>query len=103
MGGLAAFMSISDMAALSFPWLPVRFMVRMRFDNFEKLERVRVPPMVIHGDRPVRDGRALVRARCAAQAFALARARRPQRCVLHREGALVIEALRTFMSAPHSM
>jgi fermentation-respiration switch protein FrsA (DUF1100 family) len=46
---LTAFTNISDMAALSFPWLPVRLMLRTRFDNLAKLSRVRAPVLVIHG------------------------------------------------------
>jgi fermentation-respiration switch protein FrsA (DUF1100 family) len=48
---LSTFTSIADMAALSFPWLPVRWMVRTRFDNLAKVPRIGAPLLIIHSQR----------------------------------------------------
>lgn len=45
---LSTFTGIADMAARQFPWLPVRWLVRTRFDNLEKIARVRAPKLFIH-------------------------------------------------------
>jgi fermentation-respiration switch protein FrsA (DUF1100 family) len=59
----SAFTSIADMGREIFPWLPVRLMVTMRYDNLAKIPRVHCPVLVMHGrqDRvvPFRMGRAL--------------------------------------------
>lgn len=47
----SAFTNIADMAALSFPWLPVRWLVRTRFDNLARLPRVAAPKLIIHSRR----------------------------------------------------
>jgi fermentation-respiration switch protein FrsA (DUF1100 family) len=44
----STFTNIADMAALTFPWLPVRWLLRTRFDNLAKLPRVSVPKLIIH-------------------------------------------------------
>lgn len=48
---LSTFTSIPDMAALSFPLLPVRWLVRTRFDNLAKVSRIRSPKLIIHSRR----------------------------------------------------
>jgi fermentation-respiration switch protein FrsA (DUF1100 family) len=45
---LSTFTNIADMAAISFPWLPVRWLVRTRFDNLAKISRIRAPKLIIH-------------------------------------------------------
>jgi fermentation-respiration switch protein FrsA (DUF1100 family) len=45
---LSTFTSIADMAARSFPWLPVRLLVRTRFDNLSKVGRIKAPKLIIH-------------------------------------------------------
>ena len=45
---LSTFTSIADMAARQFPWLPVRYLVRTRFDNLQKIAKVRAPKLFIH-------------------------------------------------------
>jgi len=45
---LSTFTSVADMAALQFPWLPVRYLVRTRFDNFARIGKVRAPKLFIH-------------------------------------------------------
>jgi fermentation-respiration switch protein FrsA (DUF1100 family) len=59
----APYSSIADVAQSDFPWFPVRWLVRDRFDSIEKIARVGVPLFVIHGEHdgtiPVRYGQAL--------------------------------------------
>jgi fermentation-respiration switch protein FrsA (DUF1100 family) len=45
---LSTFTSIADMAALQFPWLPVRWLVRTQFNNLAKLPLVRAPKLIVH-------------------------------------------------------
>ena len=44
----STFTNIADMAARSFPWLPVRLLVRTHFDNLAKVPRIRAPKLFIH-------------------------------------------------------
>jgi fermentation-respiration switch protein FrsA (DUF1100 family) len=102
---LSAFTSIADMAALSFPWLPVRLLVRTRFDNLEKLARVRAPVLVIHGRRdelvPFEMGERLFeRARQPKRALWLEHAGHND--VFYSEGERVAEAIRELMSSVSS-
>ena len=59
----SAFTSIVDMGREVFPWLPVRLMVTMRYDNLAKIPRIHCPVLVMHSrqDRvvPFRMGQAL--------------------------------------------
>ncbi|MCX5796829.1 MAG: alpha/beta hydrolase [Elusimicrobia bacterium] len=59
----SAFTSIVDMGREVFPWLPVRLMVTMRYDNLAKIPRIQCPVLVMHSrqDRvvPFRMGQAL--------------------------------------------
>lgn len=45
---LSTFTSIADMAARQFPWLPVRWMVRTKFDNAAKIGKVSAPKLFVH-------------------------------------------------------
>lgn len=50
-GGLvlqSTFTSIPDIGAELFPFLPVRWISRIRYDNLAKLPRVRVPVLILH-------------------------------------------------------
>jgi fermentation-respiration switch protein FrsA (DUF1100 family) len=51
-GGLvlqSTFTSIPDIGAELFPWLPVRWLARIRYDTHSKLPRLHVPVLVMHG------------------------------------------------------
>jgi fermentation-respiration switch protein FrsA (DUF1100 family) len=51
LGGLileSAFTSIADMGVERFPWLPVRRLHSIKYDNLSKLPRVRIPVLVMH-------------------------------------------------------
>ena len=60
------FTSIPDMAAVAFPFLPLRTLVRTRYDNLAKVGGLRVPLLVLHGERdevvPFAQGRRLYEA-----------------------------------------
>jgi fermentation-respiration switch protein FrsA (DUF1100 family) len=45
------FTSIRDMARVALPFLPVGPFLRTRYDNLGKIGRLRVPLLVMHGDR----------------------------------------------------
>lgn len=44
----AAFTSLPDSAAERYPWLPVRWLSRYRFDTLATLKTVRCPVMIVH-------------------------------------------------------
>jgi uncharacterized protein len=102
-GGLilqSSFTSIADMAALSFPWLPVRWLVRTKFDTLAKLPGVTAPTLIIHSRRD-----EIIPFSMAERLFAAAAAPK-QRLWLERsghnelfalDGAAVLEALRAFI------
>ena len=60
---LSAYTSIPDVAARMLPFLPVRRLVRDRFDSLSKAEEVRIPVLMLHGTRdrtvPIALGRQL--------------------------------------------
>jgi fermentation-respiration switch protein FrsA (DUF1100 family) len=45
---LSTFTNIEAMAARSFPWLPVSWLVKTRFENESKLRNIRAPKLFIH-------------------------------------------------------
>ncbi len=55
--------SITEMAELTYPWLPVRLLIRNPFDTMALLPRIAAPVMVVHGGRdrviPEAQGRAV--------------------------------------------
>ena len=57
----APFASIPHMASAIYPFLPAKFFVRTRYDNLEKMPRVRMPLLVVQGTRdeviPVAQGK----------------------------------------------
>jgi hypothetical protein len=51
LGGMvlqSSFSSIADIGAELFPWLPVRWMSRIKYDTHGKLPRIRVPILILH-------------------------------------------------------
>lgn len=60
------FTSIRDMARTALPFLPVGPFLRTRYDNLAKVGRLRVPLLILHGDRdrvvPFAQGRRLFEA-----------------------------------------
>ncbi len=59
-----AFTSLVDVAQGAYPFLPVRLLLRDRFDSISKMERVACPVLEIHGERdsliPAAQGKALL-------------------------------------------
>lgn len=68
-----AFTSAPDLGQELYPWLPVRAVARSRFGSLERISRVRLPLLVIHGrdDRtiPIAHGRRLFAAANAPKTF----------------------------------
>jgi hypothetical protein len=58
--------SIADVAAQKFPLVPVRWLLLDRYESLAKIARLRIPLLVLHGERdmsiPARFGRALYEA-----------------------------------------
>lgn len=44
----SAFTSVPDMAATIFPWLPVRFVLGMQYDNLKRISKIACPSLIIH-------------------------------------------------------
>ena len=99
---LSSFTSVPDMAALSFPLLPVRFVVRTRFDNLAKVPRIAAPKLIVHSRRdeiiPFAHGERLMRAaKPPAQHLWLERSGHNDTYFV--EGASFGRALKTFVEA----
>ncbi|MFL5371317.1 MAG: alpha/beta hydrolase [Myxococcales bacterium] len=47
---ISPFTSMADVAAVHFPWLPARLLVRDRFDSAAKAPRIGMPVLLVHGD-----------------------------------------------------
>jgi uncharacterized protein len=47
----SAFTSVSEMARLHYPFLPIGRLLSTRFDTHERIGNVRAPVLIIHGDR----------------------------------------------------
>jgi fermentation-respiration switch protein FrsA (DUF1100 family) len=45
----APYTSTVDVAAAAFPWVPVRFLMRDRFDSVSKIAAIKVPVLLTHG------------------------------------------------------
>ena len=45
----ATFTSMSEMARLEYPWIPVDWLLRERFDTLSKIGRLDVPIVFVHG------------------------------------------------------
>jgi fermentation-respiration switch protein FrsA (DUF1100 family) len=60
------FLSISEMAKVSFPFLPVDPLLRTRYDSLSKIEKVKAPILIVHGEFdeiiPFEQGRRLFEA-----------------------------------------
>jgi len=69
----SAFTSIPDLGAEVYPWLPVRWLSRIHYNNLANLERIRVPVLIAHssGDDiiPYAHGRRLHAAAHEPKAF----------------------------------
>jgi len=60
---ISGFTSLPDVAAGHYPWLPVKLLLRDRYDNLSKLAQIRAPVLVLHGTAdPASHARALAAA-----------------------------------------
>lgn len=59
----APYTSIAEVGAMHYPWLPVRLLMRDRYDSITVIGNIRAPLLVLHGDAdlviPVEMGRRL--------------------------------------------
>lgn len=59
----APFTSIPDAAAIHYPWLPVRGLIKDRYDSLSRIADIRAPLLIVHGEQdrvvPIRLGCAL--------------------------------------------
>ncbi len=62
----APFTSLVEAGARQFPWVPVRTLIRHRFDSLSRMSRLTLPVLVVHGEAdavvPVAMGRAILAA-----------------------------------------
>ncbi len=97
----STFLSIEEMGAVSFPWLPVRTLSRIHYDNRSRVAGLDVPLLIAHGPRdeivPYEHGQEL---------FALAQGEKRWLETVggHNDGGFVrseagIEAMRGFLVA----
>lgn len=69
----SAFTSVPDMAARLFPWLPVRYVLGMRYDNLKRIGEIDCPLLVVHSRDdeiiPFEHGRRLFEAAAEPKEF----------------------------------
>ena len=72
---VSPFASVSDMARLTMPFLPVRWLVGKRYDSLAAIGRVDRPLLILHGEQdetvPVSQGRKLFEAANSPKQFRL--------------------------------
>lgn len=68
---ISPFASLTATASAAYPWLPVRYLLRDRYDNLAKLPRVDAPVLILHGEAdrliPLAHARLLAGANAAAE------------------------------------
>jgi fermentation-respiration switch protein FrsA (DUF1100 family) len=64
---ISGYTSLPDVGAAVYPFIPVRLLMRDRFDNIGKIARVAAPILILHGtaDRTIPYGHATVLAAAA--------------------------------------
>ena len=69
----STFTSLPDAAACLYPWAPVQWLMRNRYDSLSKIGRCRVPVLMSHGTAddliPLRLGRQLYDAAAGPKQF----------------------------------
>lgn len=72
---VSPFSSVSDMARLAFPYLPVGWLLKNRYDSMSRIRQIQTPLLIIHGAQdemvPVEQGRALFEAAGHPKTFRL--------------------------------
>jgi fermentation-respiration switch protein FrsA (DUF1100 family) len=68
-----AFTSVPDLGAPRYPWLPVQWLSRQRFENLKKIGRVAMPKLILHANDdtivPYAHGQRLFAAAAAPKTF----------------------------------
>jgi fermentation-respiration switch protein FrsA (DUF1100 family) len=68
-----AFTSLADMGARIYPWLPVRWISRIRYDSLAKVAQLKVPLLVVHSPQdglvPFEQGQRLFSAHAGPKRF----------------------------------
>ena len=97
----SALTSVGDMGRLVYPFLPVRWLVRFRYDNLAKIRRIRCPVLVMHSPEdeivPYAMGRRLFEAAPEPKRFLETRGDHNEGFVISGEGYR--EGLRKFLQA----
>ena len=92
----SAFLSVPDMAATIYPWLPVRWLASYRYDNGDKVTRITQPLLIIHsrGDEiiPFEQGEQLFRRASEPKQFLELRGRHNDGFFVSRDEYLVAMA-----------
>jgi hypothetical protein len=67
------FLSIAEMAKVSFPFLPIGPLLRTKYDSLSKIGKVKAPILIVHGEQdeivPFRHGRRLFEAASEPKEF----------------------------------
>lgn len=62
----APYTSVTEIASNSYPWIPVKWLMRDKFDSLSKIEKVKASLLIVHGDKdtviPIHYGRQLFEA-----------------------------------------
>lgn len=70
---IKTFTSAPDVGASFYPWLPVRWVMRNRFNSLERIQQIKTPVYIAHGDRdrivPFKLGKRLFEAATEPKAF----------------------------------
>ncbi|HSJ49309.1 MAG TPA: alpha/beta hydrolase, partial [Gammaproteobacteria bacterium] len=97
----SAFLSVPELGAHHYPWLPVRLLARIRFPLHEYVKELQVPVLVVHSPDdeivPFAQGRALYAAAPEPRAFLEIHGGHNEGFLLG--GARYREGLRTFLEA----
>jgi len=70
---VSPFTSVSDMARLAFPWLPVPWLMKDRYNTLDRIPKVHCPLLILHGAQdelvPVSHGEELFEAAAEPKSF----------------------------------
>jgi fermentation-respiration switch protein FrsA (DUF1100 family) len=97
----SAFFSVPDMAATIYPWLPVRWLASYRYDNGDKVTRIKQPLLIIHSRRdeiiPFEQGERLYQSATEPKQFLELRGRHNDGFYVSREA--YVQAMGAFLES----